>query len=111
MATLDTKVKKYLEANSKVYLDELNNYALQNDSDGRGDYIKTWTYDGLTQPTEEQLNALESEATTLESNNQVIATRKELYGSTEEQLEYIVENGVDSFITKQNQIKSDNPKS
>tara|TARA_Y100000310_G_scaffold308727_1_gene352149 strand:- start:307 stop:426 length:120 start_codon:yes stop_codon:yes gene_type:complete len=27
-----------------------------------------------------------------------------------EQLEYIVENGVDAFVTKQNQIKSDNPK-
>ena len=31
MAQLNTKVKLYLEANSKVYSSELNNYVLQND--------------------------------------------------------------------------------
>ena len=29
--------------------------ALQNDSDGRGDYIATWTHPTLIRPTEEQL--------------------------------------------------------
>ena len=73
--------------------------------------IAEWNIsDEKAEPTIEQLNALEAEATTLESNNQVINTRKGLYGTTEEQLEYIVENGVDAFITKQQQIKSDNPK-
>jgi hypothetical protein len=43
-------------------------------------------------------------------NKEVINTRINLYGSTAEQLEYIVENGVDAFIEKQNQIKSDNTK-
>lgn len=28
---------------------------LQNDSDGRGDYIKSWNHPSLPQPTEEQL--------------------------------------------------------
>lgn len=28
---------------------------LQNDSDGRGDYIKEWNHPTLTRPTEEQL--------------------------------------------------------
>lgn len=28
---------------------------LQNDSDGRGDYIKEWNHPDLPQPTEEQL--------------------------------------------------------
>ena len=73
--------------------------------------IAEWNIsDEKAEPTIEQLNALEAEATTLESNNLVINTRKGLYGTTEEQLEYIVENGVDAFIAKQNQIKSDNPK-
>ena len=36
--------------------------------------------------------------------------RQKEYGSTEEQLEYIVENGLDAFITKQNGIKSKYPK-
>ena len=51
-----------------------------------------------------------SDIETAMANKEVINTRINLYGSTAEQLEYIVENGVDSFIAKQNQIKSENPK-
>ena len=29
---------------------------LQNDSDGKGDYIKEWNHPTLAQPTEEELN-------------------------------------------------------
>ena len=36
--------------------------------------------------------------------------RQEEYGTVEKQLEYIVENGLDAFITKQNEIKSKYPK-
>ena len=32
---------------------------LQNDSDGNGDYIKSWTHQTLTQPTQAQLDAAE----------------------------------------------------
>ena len=32
---------------------------LQNDSDGRGDYIKSWNHPTLTQPTQEQLDAIQ----------------------------------------------------
>ena len=77
--------------------------------DGDGAYIREWNV-AEVQPTEEQLDALESQAETLENNNQVIATRKKEYGTTAEQLEYIVENGVEAFIEKQQQIKTDNPK-
>jgi uncharacterized protein (DUF2164 family) len=111
MANLNNKIKIYLEANSKTEIELLNNnIILQNNSDGLGDFIHTWNVSGLAQPTEEQLNALESEATTLENNNEVISTRINLYGTTAEQLEYIVENGVEAFIEKQQQIKTDNPK-
>jgi|TARA_Y100000310_G_scaffold189005_1_gene188958 hypothetical protein len=110
MNNLFYKVKLYLEANGKTESEFDDNISLQNDSDGNGDYIKTWNVDGLAQPTEEQLNALESQATTLGNNSQVIQTRKDLYGTSAEQLEYIVENGVDDFIEKQNQIKLANPK-
>jgi len=79
--------------------------------EGSGAYIFEWNISSeKAKPTDDQLNALDSQATTLENNYQVINTRKKLYGSTAEQLEYIVENGVDSFIAKQNQIKTDNPK-
>jgi hypothetical protein len=109
MAQLNTKVKLYLEDNSKTE-EELFNGNIQLENIGAGDYIKVWNVSGVTKPTDEQLNALESEADTLESNYQVINTRKNLYGTTAEQLEYIVENGVDAFVAKQNQIKSENPK-
>lgn len=32
---------------------------LQNDSDGRGDYIREWNHPTLAQPTQEQLDALD----------------------------------------------------
>ena len=31
---------------------------LQNDSDGKGDYIKSWSHPTLAQPTQEQLDAI-----------------------------------------------------
>jgi uncharacterized coiled-coil protein SlyX len=106
MAQLNNKIKLYLDREVDFNKDVI----LQDDSDGQGAYIKEWNVEEV-QPTEEQLDALESQAETLENNNQVIATRKKEYGTLAEQLEYIVENGVEAFISKQNQIKSDNPKS
>ena len=108
MAQLSNKIKIYLDRE----VDFLKDVILQDDMvDGVSNpYIKEWNV-AEVQPTEEQLDALESQAETLENNNQVIATRKKEYGTTAEQLEYIVENGVEAFIEKQQQIKSDNPKS
>jgi len=103
MAQLFTKIKLYLDRDFEIDTD------VKLQDDGQGAYIKEWNV-AEAQPTEEQLNALEAEANTLESNEDVIQTRINLYGSTAEQLEYIVENGVDAFIAKQQQIKSDNPK-
>ena len=48
--------------------------------------------------------------TEMQSEQNIIDARVALYGTSEEQLEYIVENGVDAFIAKQNQIKTENPK-
>jgi len=104
MAQLSSKIRIYLDRE----IDFTKDVRLQDDGDGA--YIKEWNVEEV-QPTEEQLDALESQAVTLENNLQVIATRIKEYGTTAEQLEYIVENGVDAFVTKQNQIKSDNPKS
>ncbi len=106
MADLNSKIKIYLGRNFSM-----EEVLLQDDMvDGVSNpYIKEWNVDEA-QPTEEQLNALESQAETLENNRQVIATRKKEYGTTAEQLEYIVENGVQAFIEKQQQIKISNPK-
>ena len=104
MAQLSSKIKKYLDRE----VDFTKDVRLQDDGDGVV-YIKEWNV-AEVQPTEEQLDNLESQAETLENNNQVIATRIKEYGTTAEQLEYIVENGVQAFIEKQQQIKISNPK-
>ncbi len=39
--------------------DFVTTITLQNDSDGRGDYIKEWNHPTLTQPTQEDLDAIE----------------------------------------------------
>lgn len=108
MATLNTKVKKYLEANSKTWDAEKNNIVLQND--GSEDYIKSWNVSGLNKPTNEQIASYETASNTEEANNTVIATRKSLYGSWDKQLEEINEQGIDAWKARIAQIKSDNPK-
>ena len=110
MATLNKKIKLYLEANSKVYSDELNNYVLQNDSDGNGDYIKSWSVSGLTEPTAEQLAAQEEAANTEESNQTVINNRQSEYGSNTQQIENIIENGLPAEQTRVQAIKDKYPK-
>jgi len=107
MASLFTKVTKYLEANSKTWDD--TKVSLQNNSDGNGDFIASWSYD-IAQPTAEQLASYETEATKIENNNAVISTRKTAYGSWESQLEEIYDNGIDAWKARITQIKIDNPK-
>ena len=51
MASLSTKVKLYLEANSKTWEVEKDNIVLVNNMDGKGDFIETWSVDGLSKPT------------------------------------------------------------
>ena len=101
MSTLNSKIKVYLQNNSKKYEDELHNYDLQDD--GEGSYIKNWAVDGLEKPTDSQLNALNTEADTLEKNETALGNRKAEYGSWEDQLDYIYHNGITNW--KSNYIK------
>lgn len=51
--TLSEKIKAlYPELQD---IDFLNTIRLQNDSDGKGDYIAVWNHPTLARPTEEQL--------------------------------------------------------
>tara|TARA_R100000329_G_scaffold71799_1_gene62547 strand:+ start:451 stop:615 length:165 start_codon:yes stop_codon:yes gene_type:complete len=53
MATLVEKIKS---ARSKVTDADFVDYIIvQNDSDGKGDYIKSWNHPTETQPTDEEL--------------------------------------------------------
>ena len=105
MATLITKVKKYLEANSKTWDD--TKVSLQND--GSGDYIKSWSYDGLAKPTDDQLNSYNSAATTEEKNNVIRHTRKVAYGNIGDQLDEIYKD-IDAWKARIKSIKDANPK-
>ena len=111
MANLYNKTRLYLEANGKTEAELYsNNIVLQNDSDGKGDYIHTWNVSGLAQPTDAQLDALDAQATTLESNNQVDVTRRKEYGSWHNQLDEIYHD-IDAWKARLQTIKTNNPKS
>ena len=49
----------YPELTGEDFMPGRGTIMLQNDSDGRGDYIKSWTHATLAQPTEEQLASAE----------------------------------------------------
>jgi len=81
MATLNKKVKLYLEDNSKVYKDEKVNFELQDDyvDNVSSPYIKTWNVSGLTQPTADQIASYETAGNTAETLDGVLSTRKRAY--------------------------------
>ncbi len=92
MANLSNKIKLY--ANKEV--DFLTEVRLQDD--GNGAYIKEWNLD-IAQPTEAQLNALETQANEVERLNLVKANRAKEYPDFKEYLDGIVK-GDDAQIQK-----------
>jgi hypothetical protein len=102
---LSTKIKLY--ANKEV--DFLKEVRLQDNSDGMGVFIAEWNLD-IAKPTMAQLDAFETQATTVENNQRIIATRKSLYGAWDKQLEEIYDNGIDSWKARIANIKLNNPK-
>ena len=109
MASLFTKTKLYIEANSKTWDD--TKVSLQND--GSKDYIKTWTYDGLAKPNDSKIAEYETAGNTVEANAVIDATRQKQYGDFKHQLEMIYKdqkNGTTTFKDHCDKVRSDNPK-
>jgi hypothetical protein len=106
MAQLSTKIKSYCEANGVSNVDFTNDVKLQDD--GQGAYIKEWNLD-IAQPTDAQLASYETAANTAEANAEVDATRRNQYGSWNEQLDEIYHN-IDAWKTRIQTIKDNNPK-
>ena len=77
MAMLYTKVKLYLEANSKTWDDEQNNILLENT--GSGAYIKTWNVSSLNKPTDSQIASYETAGNAAETLNGVLNKRQTEY--------------------------------
>jgi hypothetical protein len=109
MAQLSTKIQEYCKANGVSNVDFLNDVKLQDDSDGKGAYIKEWNLD-IAQPTDAQLSAHETAANTEEANNVVRNTRRIAYGEIGDQLDEIYRD-IDAWKARIKSIKDANPKS
>ena len=108
MAQLSTKIKEYCKANGVSDVDFQKDVMLQDDSDGKGAYIKEWNLD-IKKPTDKQLSTYETAGNDAESNSQVDATRRAEYGSWNDQLDEIYHD-IEAWKTRIAGIKSNNPK-
>ena len=86
MASLSNKIREYAKANGINEVDFSNDVMLQDDSNGKGAYIKEWNL-SIAKPTIAQLDALETEAQAKEELQTVLSTRATAYPSIQEQLD------------------------
>ena len=108
MAQLSTKISLYANSLGVSKVDFTKDVMLQDDSDGKGAYIKEWNLD-IKKPTDKQLSTYETAGNTAESNSQVDATRRAEYGTWGDQLDEIYHD-IDAWKTRIAGVKSKNPK-
>lgn len=112
MASLSSKVKKYLANNGVNEVDFTVDVLLQDDSNGQGPYIKEWNVSGVAQPSSSQLDAVDSAADLEERQNAVRATRRNAYGDLGSQLDMQYHDSVDGTTTWKDHVaavKTANP--
>ena len=110
MANLKTKVNLYLKANSKTWDNE--KVTLQNNSDGNGDFISSWSYD-IAEPTAEQIASYETAGNTAEALQTVLNNRAISYPRIQDQLDMQYKdllNGTTTWKDTVAKVKLDNPK-
>ena len=109
MAQLSTLIKIYAKKNGVDTIDYTSDVLLQDDMENgvSKPYIKEWNLDI---PKPDDLSEYEAEAKKEEANQLVIAKRVSLYGSAIDQIQILVEQGVDALVERNLKIKSDNPK-
>ena len=114
MAQLHTKIKLYLKANSKTW--DNTKVSLQNNSDGNGDFIASWSYD-IAKPTTEQLASYETAGNTAETLQGVLNTRASAYPELKEQLDLLYKDmaadkgdKTGEWFKAVKKVKDDNPK-
>ena len=114
MANLKTKLKLYLKANSKTW--DRDKVSLQNNSDGNGDFIASWTYD-ITQPTAEQIASYETAGNAAEALSGVLAKRQTEYKDFGHQLDLLYHDMTADKLDNTGEwhkhikkVKDDNPK-
>ena len=108
MTKLKTKIKLYLEANSKTWKAERKNIFLEDNNDGT--FIKTWNVAGLNKPTAEQIASYETAGNAAEALADVLNKRSREYPSIADQLDKIYHDGVDEWKKVIKAVKDANPK-
>ena len=111
MTQFYTKVKLYLEANSKTWEAEQDKIKLQDD--GNGVFIRTWNVNGLAKPTDEQIASYETAANTAETAQGVLNKRASEYPTWQDQMDMQYKdllNGTTTWKDAVAKVKSDNPK-
>ena len=104
MSNLDKKIILYL-GRKPNFLTEV-----KLEDNGSGAFIKEWNISSeKAKPTDDQLNALNSQATTLTNNEVIKETRRLAYGDIGEQLDEIYKD-IDAWKVRIKKIKDDNPK-
>jgi len=109
MAQLSNKIIAYANSLGVSKVDFTKDVMLQDDSDGKGAYIKEWNL-AIAKPSDAQLSAQESAANTEEANNDVRNTRRIAYGDIGDQLDEIYKD-IDAWKARIKSIKDANPKS
>ena len=112
MASLSSKVKTYCANNGVANVDFMVDVLLQDDSNGQGPYVKEWNVSGVAQPTNEQLNAVDSAADLEERQNAVRSTRRSAYGDLGSQLDMQYWDNVNGTTTWKDHVaavKTANP--
>ena len=102
--SLSSKIKVYL-GRTPDFREEV---IINDDGDGKA-YIHKWNAKDKTKPTDEQLDALASDATKLKNNAIIRDTRKKSYGDIGEQLDEIYKD-IDAWKARIKSIKDANPK-
>ena len=108
MNNIAKRIELYCKANGVNEVDFIKDVIIADD--GRGNVsISEWNIEGLAQPTTEQLESYGTEATTEINKNVVRLARQQLYGTWEQQLEEIFDDGIDSWKARIQTIKNSNP--
>ena len=111
MASLSSKVNRCYAVIGCVFTDLTKDVLLQDDSDGKGPYIKEWNL-SVAKPTDAQLSAVEAAADLSERQNAVRSARRTAYGDLGDQLDMQYHDNVDGTTTWKDhvaKVKSDNP--
>jgi len=114
MATLYTKTKLYIEANSKTWDD--TKVKLSDFSDGNGAFISSWDYD-FAKPNDSKIASYETAGNTAETLNGVLDKRADEYKELKEQLDLLYHDMVADKGDKTGEwfkhikaVKDENPK-